>query len=45
MKRYMTDRWFSRIVGPLGRSYFLRKGDIYIVLIHDGFELNDLKVA
>ena len=24
MKRYMTDRWFSRIVGSLGRSYVLR---------------------
>ena len=22
---YMTDRWFSRIVGPLGRSYVLRR--------------------
>ena len=21
VKRYMTERWFSRIVGPLGRSY------------------------
>ena len=21
VKRYMTKRWFSRIVGPLGRSY------------------------
>ena len=25
MKRYMTDREFSRIVGPLGRSYILRR--------------------
>ena len=24
MKRYLTDRWFSRIVGSLGRSYVLR---------------------
>ena len=24
MKRYMTDRWFSRIVGSLSRSYVLR---------------------
>ena len=23
VKRYMTDRWFSRIVGALGRSYVL----------------------
>ena len=36
MKRYMTDRWFSRIVGSLG---------IYTVFIHDRFELTDLKVA
>ena len=21
VKRYMTERWFCRIVGPLGRSY------------------------
>ena len=21
VKRYMIERWFSRIVGPLGRSY------------------------
>ena len=24
VKCYMTDRWFSRIVGSLGRSYVLR---------------------
>ena len=24
VKRYMTDRWFSRIVGSLGRSHVLR---------------------
>ena len=21
VKRYMTERWFCRVVGPLGRSY------------------------
>ena len=21
VKRYMTDRWLCRVVGPLGRSY------------------------
>ena len=25
VKRYMTDTWFSRIVGSLGRSYVLRR--------------------
>ena len=24
IKRYMTDKWFSRIVGSLGRSCVLR---------------------
>ena len=24
VERYMTDRWFSRIVGALDRSYVLR---------------------
>ena len=40
VKRYMADRWFSRIVGTL----WVHVG-IHVVLIHDGFELTDLKVA
>ena len=41
VKRYMTDRWFSRIVGSLGRSYDRH----HVVLITDGFELDDLTAA
>ena len=43
VKRYMTDRRCSRIVGPLGGSYVLRR--VHIIFIQDGFELSALKVA
>ena len=43
VKRNMTDRRCSRIVGPLGGSYVLRR--VHIIFIQDGFELSALKVA
>ena len=43
VKRNMTDRRCSRIVGPLGGSYVLRR--VHIIFIQDGFQLSALKVA
>ena len=40
-ERYKTDRWFSRIVG----GSYVKRHLQYIVLIHDGFELTDMKVT
>ena len=35
VKRYMTDRLFSRIVGSLGRRYVVRHASMYYLYMMD----------